>query len=226
LFREDERRTRRQRFLAVASVLVLAASLASAWLVQSVPVETWERAQVPTTWKGTPLLPIQDFAVNRANPDIVLFRGFGAEYAAHRPVNPIGILGEGRGEAWRTEFQRSALQHLQRADAAMPAWQPIATMHFTVAQDLAAVGGSGESDPVQWGEGDLYVHAFMRNPQQTAAYALSLRYAGRNDSGATVRVNIPIAATPTRLARDCVGHEAATAGVSAGRCHRAVSGGQ
>jgi len=197
LFREDERRTRRQRFLAVASVLVLAASLASAWLVQSVPVETWERAQVPTTWKGTPLLPIQDFAVNRANPDIVLFRGFGAEYAAHRPVNPIGILGEGRGEAWRTEFQRSALQHLQRADAAMPAWQPIATMHFTVAQDLAAVGGSGESDPVQWGEGDLYVHAFMRNPQQTAAYALSLRYAGRNDSGATVRVNVPIAATPT-----------------------------
>jgi TIR domain-containing protein len=197
LFREDERRTRRQRFLAVTSVVVLAASLASAWLVQSVPVETWERAQVPTTWKGTPLLPIHDFAVNRANPDVVLFRGFGAEYAAHRPVNPIGVLGEDHSEAWRTEFQRLALQQLQRADAPLPAWQPIATMHFTVTQDLAAVGGSGESEAVRWGEGDLYVHAFVRNPQQTAGYALSLRYVGRNDSGETVRVNVPIAAIPT-----------------------------
>jgi hypothetical protein len=198
LFREDERRTRRQRLLAGASVFVLAASLASAWLVQSVPVEAWEHVPVPTSGYGTALLPMRDFAVNRANPDIVLFRGFGAEYAAHRPVSPIGVLGEGRSEAWLAEFQRSALQHLQRAGAALPAWQPIATLHFTVTQDLGAVSGSAEeADSVQRGEGDLYVHAFVRNPQQTAAFAVSLRYVGRNESGEAVRVRVPMTATPT-----------------------------
>jgi hypothetical protein len=197
LFREDERRARRQRLLAGTSVVVLAASLVSAWLVQSVPVETWEREQVPTIGNGTVVLPIRDFAVNRANPEFVIFRGFGAEYAAHRPVNPIGVLGEDRGAAWLAQFQRSALQHLQRADAVSQAWQPVATLHFNITQDLAAVGGSGESDPVQWGEGDLYVHAFVRNPQQTAAFALSLRYAGRKESGERVSVQIPIAATPS-----------------------------
>ena len=69
-------------------------------------------------------------------------------------------------------------------------------MHFTVTEDLAAVGGMGESNPVPWGEGDLYVHAFVSNPEQTAAFALSLRYAGRNESGAPVRVNLPISAAP------------------------------
>ena len=197
LFREDERRKRRQHLLVGVSVLTLAAGLASAWLVQSVPLETWERAQVPAEWQGTRLLPIRDFAVNRANPDVVLFRGFGAEYAAHRPVNPIGVLSEGRAGAWLADFQRSALKHLQSADVGAQAWQPIATMHFTVTHDLAAVGGLGESSPVQWGEGDLYLHAFVRNPQQMAAFALSLRYRGRTESGATVRVNVPISAIPT-----------------------------
>ena len=197
LFREDERRKRRQRFLIGVTVLTLAAGIASAWLVQSVPLETWERAQVPAEWQGTRLLPIRDFAVSRANPEVVLFRGFGAEYAAHRPVNPIGVISEGRGEAWLAEFQRSALRHLQRAPVGVQAWQPVATMHFTVTHDLAAVGGLGESNPVQWGEGDLYLHAFVRTPQQTAAFALSMRYVGRTESGATVRMQLPISAIPT-----------------------------
>ena len=152
---------------------------------------------MPTEWQGARLLPIRDVAVNRANPDVVLFRGFGAEYAVHRPVNPIGVLGEGRGGAWLAEFQRSALKHLQSTDVGVRTWQPIATMHFTVTEDLAAVGGMSESSPVPWGEGDLYLHAFVRNPQQGAGFALSLRYAGRNESGAPVRVNLPISATPT-----------------------------
>jgi hypothetical protein len=192
LYREDERRSRRQRWLAVSAVLATVATLGSTWLAREVPADTWAQVQVPAEHRGNKLLPIRDYAVNRQDPGIRVFRAFGAEYAAQRPVNPIALIRESAGQSWLQQFRDAAMQHLRRTSDLAGSWQPLARFRFTVAHDLAAVGGMNEgSRPVQWGTGQLYLYAFLPKPGEAPAFTWSLHYTGRNDAGIPVQVKLP-----------------------------------
>ena len=52
----------------------------------------------------------------------------------------------------------------------------------------------GESNPVPGAKGDLYVHAFVSNPNRPLLSRF-VALAGRNESGEPVRVNLPISAS-------------------------------
>ena len=198
LYREDERRSRRQRWLAVSAVLATVATLGGAWLARGVPADAWAQVDLPAEHRGNKLLPIRDYAVNQQDPGIRVFRAFGAEYAAQRPVNPIALIRESAGETWLQQFREAAMQHLRHTGLA-DSWQPLARFRFTVAHDLAAVGGMSEgSRPVRWGTGQLYLYAFLPRPDGAPAFTWSLRYTGRNDAGIPVQVNLP----PMAAARD------------------------
>lgn len=90
LSRVDERRKWRRRVTAVLGSTLLALGVASAFVINSVPPTRWESVPLPVRHAGSPLRPIQEYAVNTNDPSVLLLHAFGADYAAQVPERPVG----------------------------------------------------------------------------------------------------------------------------------------
>jgi TIR domain len=81
LRREDDLRRLRNRGLAVAATVMLAISLASAYLVNTTAAEAWEQVRQPATSAGPdPLMPIERVAVSTSDPSAVVWLGDNARF--------------------------------------------------------------------------------------------------------------------------------------------------
>jgi len=82
LRREDEERGRRRLFAFYASLISLVFLVASGYLIVTTPSEVWEQVPQPVTetWSNA-LMPVEEVAIQRSDPDVVVWLGRNALHA-------------------------------------------------------------------------------------------------------------------------------------------------
>lgn len=184
LRREDQGRRRRRRNAAFLGILLASVVLGGAYLIDKVPADTWVTVPLPTDYGGSPLIPVREYAVYQNDPSILLYRAYGAEYAAQRPQIPIGI--QMRSGVPYKAFYDAAREHLMRSAASRDAWEPLAVLRF----ELTAGAGSRASS----GHGELRIFGFIEGPDDSLHFARALEYTGRTSDGRRKSLALP----PTR----------------------------
>jgi hypothetical protein len=82
LRRQDNEERRKRRAVAVAASIVFALVLASGYLISTTPAEVWSPVPQPVRLGNVdPLMPVENIAVNRSDPSVVVWLGYNARYA-------------------------------------------------------------------------------------------------------------------------------------------------
>ncbi len=139
LRREDEKRHVRRRNGLISATVLTAALLWSAFLILAVPQEAWMPVNLPASHAGSPLMPIQQYAVYRPDPSVLFFHARDANYESQKPKRPIGLFARSIDVDLK-KFAQLALEPGQNFQ------QPSAVLRFTIDDPTGARIASGEMD--------------------------------------------------------------------------------
>jgi hypothetical protein len=124
LYRQDASRRRRWRQFIVAAAVSAVLVLVSAYLVVTTDTEVWARVAQPHSTED--LMPVHDFAVNRQDPDIVLFKGVSARWATNPRPQGYWL----KPEPYPHDLEREIREKVESQGRLMPA----ATLEFDTAR--------------------------------------------------------------------------------------------
>lgn len=192
LTREDERRRNRLRWVSVLTVLAISLGLGSFYVADKVSADTWNQIRLPTDYYDNKLLPIKDYAVYVADPDIRLFLGYGAEHAAQYPEFPIALFGG--GDAHFVEQTEAFLRNEKDFETLS---RPVATLSFEIIDDISALTGSRSGNRSILGSGELRIFAHLTSPQDVVEFGGVMRYDQVQDDSTSTTFSFP----PTQLNR-------------------------
>jgi hypothetical protein len=177
LRRQDDERRRRRRNSLIAAVLGTALAVASAWLVSTTPAEVWfQEPQPERPATLDPLLPVQEIAVRRDDPAVVVWYAANARYARDLArAKTTWKPGEDLGD-----FEARAAQRLRDPADLGAAAEPLAVV------TLEALEGGKVA-----GTGELRLHGFLEDGKPR--FARSFAFAGATGAGRK-RLVLPLTA--------------------------------
>ncbi|MEM7250741.1 MAG: toll/interleukin-1 receptor domain-containing protein, partial [Pseudomonadota bacterium] len=191
LNREDERRRRRLRWTTAFVSLITVFGLGAVYVADTVSAEVWREIRLPTRYYDSSLLPVEDYAVYIQDPDVRLFRGDGAEFAAQFPPFPIALHGNnGRDFVQQTETYLRSEKDFESLN------RPVATIDFQIVADDGALTGSPSDNSKVLGRGELRIHAHLTPEPPRVAFAGVLRYETVHEGSTTSTHLFP----PTQMA--------------------------
>lgn len=167
LRREDEETRRKRRNGIIFAALTFLFFIASVFLIVTTKPEAWVRVSQPFLVQD--LMPVHEFAVNRTDPSILLYKGHDARWGTN--PRPEGYTMKPSRRI--PDFESNALQHLKKHLSN----QPIATVRF----ELKDRNGSGQVNIYgifDWEKNELF-------------YFRSLNFEGETKTGERKRLMIP-----------------------------------
>ena len=139
LRREDDGRRRTRRVLGAAITILVAAVIWAGYLVRTIPVEGWARVPEPDSPLDSPIRAVTEFAVNRSDPGIVLWRGINADWVEAEPDAKGRYEASSRQPALR-QLVESYLDAHPQVDRA---FIKVAVQDLVLSEDLQGEVGKG-----------------------------------------------------------------------------------